>query len=307
MPPNAAESRSFVGLRDLYYAEVTQDDADGYVAGTPVHFAPAIDASLAAASNARTQYADNQAYDTMSSEGESKITLTVTGLPVETLAFLAGRVFDASTGRMYDNGGTPPYVALGFSALRSNGSTRYYWYLKGRFQMPDEDKASKSDTPDPKALKLTFTAVKTIYQFELSESIDDGVKRVVGDEDTADFDETGWFGAVQTPETTSVSDVSVVSDPLDDAASVAIAKTITLTFNNAIREDSIAGVILVRIDTGLPIACARSLDVTKKILSLDPSSNLTNNKEYFTSVAGVTDIYGQVLADVVYSFTTVAA
>ena len=37
MPIASAEYKSAVGLRDIYYALVTQDDSSAYVAGTPAY------------------------------------------------------------------------------------------------------------------------------------------------------------------------------------------------------------------------------------------------------------------------------
>src|SRR5687767_537914 len=104
--PTQAEYKSVVGLRDLYYALVTQDDASAYAAGTPAYLAPAMSASQQPASNTKTQYADDGPFDTMSSEGETKINLEATGIPLDVLAIILGKEFDAATGRMFDNCGT---------------------------------------------------------------------------------------------------------------------------------------------------------------------------------------------------------
>jgi phi13 family phage major tail protein len=305
MTINEQEYKSSVGLSDLYYALVTEDDSAGYAADTPVYLAPAMDASLAPASNAKVQYADNSAFDAMMAEGETKVTTTITGMAVETLAVVTGKVFDPTTGRLYDNGGVPPYVAIGFKGKRSNGKSRYYWFLKGRFTTPPEDKASQSDTPDPKPIKLEFSALKTVHQFNLG-ALTDGVKRVMGDEDTDNFSATGWFDTVQTPATAGVSAVSVTSDPLNSAINVAITKTITLTFNNAMREDSADGVSVVRVDNSTPATIVKSWDVTGKILTITHTASFANNKQYFITIAGLTDIYGQVLATAIEAFTTIA-
>lgn len=192
------EYKSSVGLKDLYYAVVTLDSVATFTPGTPKVLAPAMSASLAPTTNSKTQYADDGAFDVMTAEGETKIELEVTELPSVTLAEITGAVFDVASGRVFDNGGVPPYVSLGFRSKKSNGSYRYFWFLKGRFQKPGSEKATDSDTPDPKGLKLTFTAIKTTHPFDLG-SVTDSVKSVFGDEDTTDFDATGWFTTVQVP------------------------------------------------------------------------------------------------------------
>jgi phi13 family phage major tail protein len=174
---NANEYKSVVGVSELYVAEVTQDDSSAYTADTPEYLAPAAEVTHEPSVNLKPQYADDQPFDTMSSEGETTISLTVTGIPIEMLAKITGRVFDTASGRMFDNGGVPPYFALMFRSQKSNGSYRYYSYLKGRFDMPSEEAVTKADSPDPKTVKLTFIAIKTVYAFDLGD-IDDGVKQI---------------------------------------------------------------------------------------------------------------------------------
>jgi phi13 family phage major tail protein len=303
---DSGEYRSAVGLKDLYIAEVTQDDSDAYVADTPEYFAPAVEASQEAAVNRQTQYADDQPFDAMSSEGETTISLTVTNIPLEMLAKLCGREFDPTTGRMYDNTGTPPYFALSFRSQKSNGSYRYYQFLKGRFDMPSEDKASKTDSPAPKTIQIKYTAIKTIYVFDLGD-INDSIKRVVGDEDTLDFDGDTWFSQVQTPDVASPSPIALSSiTPADGASNQLVSVNIVLVFNNALLSSSVNNISLVRSDTYASIACTKTLSTDKKTVTLNPDDNLTASKTYLTVLAGVTDIYGQLLADVTKDFATAA-
>lgn len=302
---NAGEYKSRIGLDSLYIAEVTQDDAAGYAADTPEYFAPAATAGQAPTTNFETQYADDQPYDVISSKGPTAISLEVTNLPMEMLAKITGKVFDAVSGRMFDNGGEPPYIALSFRSLKSNGSYRYYQYLKGRFDMPQEETETKGETPSPQTLALTYTAIRTIYEFDLGD-INDSVDRVVGDEDTDNFDGDDWFDQVQTPVVATPDALALSSsDPTDGEADVAITKTATLTFNNALKADAVDRVIMVLTDDGSEVAAAISLDTTKKIITYNPTGSLTNSKTYILTYA-VEDIYGQKLTGAI-DFDTIAA
>ena len=203
MAIDAGEYKSRIGLDKLYYAVITTDSASAYTAGTPEYLAPAASATQAPTVNTETQYADDQAYDVMTSEGATTITLTVTGVPLETLAEITGKVFDSVNGRMYETNEVAPYCALGFRALKSNGSYRYYWFLKGTFTMPDENAVTKGESPDPQTQELTFSAIHSVFKFDTGAPPAKAVKRVVGDDDVANFDPTSWFTAVQTPATGS--------------------------------------------------------------------------------------------------------
>lgn len=87
--------------------------------------------------------------------------------------------------------------------------------------------------------------------------------------------------------------------PNANATAVAVSAVVTITFNNAIKGEN---VVLMKND-GTVVALTKSWDGTRKILTLTPSSNLTAAGVYFVMLAGVTDIYGQILAAASSKFT----
>lgn len=298
---NAGEYKSTVGLDSLYIAEVTADSATAYTADTPEYFAPAAEASLATSSKMETQYADDQPYDVMVAEGETTISLTVTGIPSEMYAKVLGKTFDAATGQVWDNGGTPPDMALGFRAKKSNGSYRYYWFLKGKFAPPGFETATQRDTPDPKTTKITYTAIKTTYPFDIG-STNETVLKVMGDTDTTNFSATGWFSQVITPVASTPSALALSSsDPADGATGVVVSVSISLVFNNALRDNAIYNVVLSKAD-GTLVACTNSLDAAKTTMTVNPDANMSASTVHILAI-GVEDIYGQDLQAVV-NFTT---
>jgi len=296
---NSGEYRSLIGLDSLYVAEVTADSAAAYTAGTPAWLAPAAEASQEPTTSFEIQYADDQPYEVMASEGETKIALKVTGIPLEMLAKITGRVWDATTGRMYDNAAVPPYFALSFRSQKSNGSYRYYQYLKGRFDMPKDEAATLAEKAEPKTVDLTYTAIRTVHKFDLGD-IDDTVKRVVGDTDVVAFSATSWFSQVQVPGVVTPSALALSSsDPIDDATGVGVSTNQTLTFNNALK--STLGIAMVKTD-GTIKPCTITLDATSKIVTIDPTTNMATTSVYIITYA-VEDIYGQTLTGAI-NFTT---
>ncbi len=294
MTINQDEYKSVIGVDQLYIAEVLTDTAATFTCDTPEWLAPLAELRLEPAVNSETQYADNQAYDSLDSVGETKIAAIITDLPAIQYAKVMGQVFDATTGRIYEREGIPPYFALGFRSLKSNGKYRYYWFMKCKFGVPKEEAVTKTDTPNFKTKELAITAIKPVHKWDLGGSITDSVKRVWGDEDTDSFSATGWFTQVQVPGVASPSALALSSsDPTDGASSVAVTKTITLTFNNALPADAIANVVVVKAD-GTAVACTNSLDTTKKIMTVNPSADLDAASTYIVTY-GVTDIYSQTL------------
>jgi len=295
-------NKSYIGADNLYYALVTQDDADAYVAGTPAYLAPLINVSVKPKTNSKVQYADNQPFDSLSSEGESEADVEITGLPSDLQATILGKVWDETNGRMYDNGGTPPYVALGYRAKKSGGGYKYYWYLKCQFSPFDEDTATETETPDPKTTKLKLRALRTIKTFALSASLTDTAKRVVGDDSHAGFSATNWWAAVQVPAYSAPSALTCTPSPADAATGVAVTISPTLTFNNAL-VTGVTGISLVTAG-GDVIASAITIDAAKKVVTINPNSNIGASTVHIITVSGAIDVYGQALALTAYNFTT---
>lgn len=91
--------------------------------------------------------------------------------------------------------------------------------------------------------------------------------------------------------------------PADDDLDVAIDANIVFTFNNKIQSE----MITIASEGGTIIAGTKSWDTTGKILTFHPTVNLTNATTYIVTVAGVVDVYGQLLASEVSNFLTVGA
>jgi phi13 family phage major tail protein len=299
---NPGEDKSVIGLDSVYVAQLSEDSSTAYAAGTPEILAPAAELSMKPVASQETQYADNQPFEVFSSQAETDMELTLTGVPSEMLAKLTGGVFDPTTGTVDDNAGVPGYFAVGFRSLKSNGKYRYFWLQKVQFSPPEEGATTKADKATPKTIKLVAKAIKTTHKWTLHDGSVDGVKRRYGDEDTDNFSATGWFSQVQVPGSVVPSALALsTSDPADGASGVAVDKTITLTFNNKLQASAINNVVLSEAD-GTLVACTNSLDTTGKIMTVNPDSSLGAATVHILAI-GVVDIYGQDLQAVV-NFTT---
>jgi hypothetical protein len=90
--------------------------------------------------------------------------------------------------------------------------------------------------------------------------------------------------------------------PVDYDVNTAIASNIVLTFNNKILREA----VVVASEAGEKVLGVKSWDTTGKILTFNPTSDLTNNTVYIVAVTGVVDVYGQSLDAEIKNFTTVA-
>jgi len=302
----AGEYKSRVGLDSLYIAVVSEDSATAYTVGTPAYLAPVAEMSLEPTTNIETQYADDTVFDVMTSEGETKITLSVTNYDLATMATLLGKAYDVAKGEMYDNNATPPYCALGFRSLKSNGAYRYFWFYKGRFQTPGEEFTTKGETPEPKAVELVYTGIYTIFNWTVG-AVTDPFKSVQGDSDIATFVATAWFTTVRQPSYSAPSALALsTSTPVDDAITIGRDANITLTFNNALVDDAVYMAALIATVAGSTVASAITLDATKKIITINPTASLGDAVDY-SVIFTVEDIYGQHLPGVItFTSTSVA-
>ena len=90
------------------------------------------------------------------------------------------------------------------------------------------------------------------------------------------------------------------SVPAADASAIAVGANLVFTFNNKILEEG----IIVTSAAGALIPGSKTWDAAGKVLTFDPTSNLSAATTYLMIISGVIDIYGQTLAPVVRKFTT---
>ena len=96
------------------------------------------------------------------------------------------------------------------------------------------------------------------------------------------------------------SAVSYTVDPTDNSTGKNINSNIVITFNNAILEEA----IVVTDELGGIVAGSKSWDTAHKILTFNPTADLTADTLYIVTIGGVIDIYNQVLAASVVNFHT---
>ena len=96
------------------------------------------------------------------------------------------------------------------------------------------------------------------------------------------------------------SALTFTSNPTDGTTGVLVSDNIVLTFNNKITQEN----VIVTSSTGALVAATKSLDATGKILTINPTVDLSATTMYLVNIVGVVDIYNQTLAPTVVDFTT---
>lgn len=201
--PKTTVRHRYCGLRDVYVAKVTQNDTEGYTAGTPVKMARAIKAKISDKFTSEKLYSDDGVEDMLQAyEG------TDVELEVNTLAAADRAAF---YGQAYLNGfllksaeDEAPEVALGYRVRRLNGKFDFVWMYCGRFAQGNED---NYETEAASKTAQTNTVKGKFYQRAKADKVggkDVHLYEIRVDESNLAAEDTGaaaaikaWFGKVQ--------------------------------------------------------------------------------------------------------------
>jgi hypothetical protein len=116
-----------------------------------------------------------------------------------------------------------------------------------------------------------------------------------------EFDLKGDGKPTYTPAAAPAALTLSSSVPDNNAVGVATGVQPALTFNNKLA--SYDTIILLNETDNVIVAIMMTLDATGKILTIAPTAALLSTKVYDFILTGVTDIYGQVLAQQIIKFT----
>lgn len=189
-----------IGLKDLYYAPITEDEDGTETFGTPKILSKAISAELSVEYAEGTLYADDALDENPKAFSSGTLTLGVKELGSEAAAALLGAKVD-------DNGvlvssaedvGQP--VAIGFRALKADRkSYRYVWLYRVLFSVPSETYNTKADsfefqTPEIEGTIMQRKTPDSRGEFNWKAAMDSNESGV----DSATI--TGWFSKVYEPE-----------------------------------------------------------------------------------------------------------
>jgi phi13 family phage major tail protein len=225
-----------IGLRDVHYAKMLTDTSSGATYDTPVKISGAISANVNPNSSSATLFADDGPYDSAATLGEISLELNMADIPAAISADLLGHTYQGGmlTKRSTD---TPPYVAVGYRSLKSNGYYRYTWLYKGKFTDGESDNATKGDSIEYQTPTLTGAFVKRDY---------DDVWQTEADSDDTNISQstiTNWFASVVAPIITAktLSSIAITTAPTKTAYAVgetfAVAgMVVTATYSDSTTE-----------------------------------------------------------------------
>lgn len=165
-----------IGLNNLVYAKLLTDEKSSQATyDTVTSIAGAISANINPNASSETLFADDGPYETASTIGQITLELNVADLPLEVQAALFGHTLTAEGVLIRKSNDVPPWVAVGFKSLKSNGKYRYTWLAKGKFGLPEQNNQTKGDS-------VTYNTPTTTGSFVKRESDDEWERHI--DEDS---------------------------------------------------------------------------------------------------------------------------
>lgn len=288
-----------VGLKNLYYAVLTKDDATGVSYLAPVKIAGAINAKISPKSNTEVLYADDGPDETATALGEIDVEFEAKDISLTDQAALLGHSIVGGV-MLKKATDVAPYVALGFMSKKSNGKYRYIWLTKGMFALPDQEYATGEDKPKFQTPKLTGTFVKRAY---------DDLWQRIADEDHPDYVASigaNWFNSVEGTIDTTPPTVTVV--PANNATNVAVGSAVNWTFSEAILASQVSdsNFFLIKDSDGSAVAGTLSINTARTVVTFTPGANLSAATTYRAiCTKDVCDLAGNRLAaNSVTKFTT---
>lgn len=154
-----------IGCDNLVYALMTTEDT---ATSAPVYGevkpAPGVmHVNINPNPSLETLFADDGPMETATTLGNIDVEIQKNELTTENKADLLGHTIDANGGLVYGDADVPPYTAVGFRTLKSNGNYRYIWLYKGKFTDPEETNETKGDAINFQTDTISGQFVKLNY------------------------------------------------------------------------------------------------------------------------------------------------
>jgi phi13 family phage major tail protein len=184
-----------IGCDNLVYAIMTTEDT---VAALPtygeVKSAPGVmSININPNGSIETLFADDGPMEAAATTGQIEVEIQKNALTTDNKADLLGHTVDANGGVVYGDSDTPPWVAIGFRALKSNGKYRYTWLHKGKFSEPEDNNETKGDGINfqsdtitgnfakiAKPILVATGKTKRVWKYEIDEEHEDANVITIG-------------------------------------------------------------------------------------------------------------------------------
>lgn len=195
-----------IGVDKLHYAKMTTEDT---LNAPPVYEEPksapgVMSININPNGSVETLFADDGPYESAATNGQVEVEIQKNQLKTSEKADILGHTVDTDGGIIYSANDVPPYVAIMFRTLRSNGKYRYVTLYKGMFVDPADNNETKGDGINFQSETITGRFLKLNTAFKVSETKEVFPWKYELDEEDDDASAekiAAWFTEVQVPAT----------------------------------------------------------------------------------------------------------
>lgn len=158
-----------IGCSDLHYAQMTTEET---IAADPIYAAPTaapgvMSLNINPNGTLDSLFADDGPMETASTLGKIEVEIKKNQLTSQNKADLLGHNLDSNGALVYGDTDVPPWMAIGFKSLKSNGNYRYTWLYKGKFSEPEDNSETKGDSINFQTDTIKGQFVKLNRQFTI--------------------------------------------------------------------------------------------------------------------------------------------
>ena len=186
------------GLEGLYVFPITKDDDTAFTTDEGVKICEMAELSSDEATTSTTHFYNNKPRIIIETQGNNTLTITVSNVNLEDLAFITGKYYDNTKKAFSGTTGKAPYFAVQFDMLDTDNKRVRYNFLKGKFNVPNKVGATRSNDDNAQGMELTFSFVHTQHAFANGGGT--GVKTTLDQYNVEVEDDGAGLGELLTPD-----------------------------------------------------------------------------------------------------------
>jgi phi13 family phage major tail protein len=192
-----------IGCDNLVYAKMkTEDTVEAPPVYDTVVSAPGVmSLNINPNSSQETLFADDGPMETASTLGRIEVEIQKNELTSQNKADFLGHTIDSNGAVVYGADDVPPWLAIGFRTLKSNGKYRYVWLYKGKFSEPEDNNETKGDSINFQSDTISGQFARLNYAYTVGEKkVKPWKYELDGDSATAKVETMeNWFKAPVMP------------------------------------------------------------------------------------------------------------
>ncbi|MGL5717325.1 MAG: major tail protein [Paraclostridium sp.] len=167
-----------IGVDNVVACKISDNDNKYEVISEVIALPGAMAMNVNANFSLETAFFDNGPGELAISLGVIEVTFNKSALGPKEKSWLLGlNEIEKSKEIAYSQNNVAPWIALGFRSLRSDGSYRYVWMLKGKFSLPEDNNETKADSINFQSEELTGRFVTTEFAFPTKDGSSDATHK----------------------------------------------------------------------------------------------------------------------------------